>query len=182
MVEQHLPNLILAFFQDVILTRSTTCASIWNVKQTRTSEEDRRYWADYKRDRDKKIIEMGLCRRCRKPNTDRIGKWYCSTCYEKSKATTLAWKKRNHDKVIKESADYYTKRRIWFNSLKTKCSVCEETHPACLEFHHVNPSEKDFTLGKIVSSPKAVILAEIKKCIILCANCHRKLHWPQTAS
>jgi len=60
-----------------------------------------------------------------------------------------------------------------------KCSICGENHPACLEFHHKNGKEKGnlrisrqvgyFSFGRI--------LKEIRECIVLCANCHRKLHY-----
>nr|DAV04229.1 MAG TPA: INTRON TRANSFERASE [Caudoviricetes sp.] len=41
---------------------------------------------------------------------------------------------------------------------------------------HKNPVEKDFTIGKNRSKGKENLLKEIKKCVCLCANCHRKVH------
>ena len=56
------------------------------------------------------------------------------------------------------------------------CAKCGESHIACLDFHH--PGEKDGMLsGAARSWSVKHILAEIKKCVILCSNCHRKLHW-----
>lgn len=49
--------------------------------------------------------------------------------------------------------------------------------PDALEFHHMNPAQKDFTLsgnGHCKSWEK--VKAELDKCILLCANCHRELH------
>ena len=69
----------------------------------------------------------------------------------------------------------------WFKKYKEtlQCSVCGETHPACLDFHHRDPSTKKAPVGNMVhrSSSKTSILREIEKCDVLCANCHRKLHW-----
>lgn len=77
---------------------------------------------------------------------------------------------------------YIQQRREWFNEFKKtlKCIKCEENHISCLEFHHRNPEEKDFEIAAFVSTAsKEKILNEIKKCDVLCSNCHRKTHWEQ---
>lgn len=71
--------------------------------------------------------------------------------------------------------------RTWIDELKSslKCSNCPENHIGCLHFHHTNPSEKDDTIGNAlrIGWGKERILKEIQKCIVLCANCHSKLHY-----
>ena len=59
------------------------------------------------------------------------------------------------------------------------CSRCSESHPAALDFHHLDPTQKDFSLSSIHTRKwsRERIRAEIAKCVILCANCHRKEHW-----
>lgn len=61
---------------------------------------------------------------------------------------------------------------------------CEENHPACLDFHHINGSEKDGTIANMVSEGYSVkfILKEIGKCIVLCRNCHAKKHYRNNSS
>jgi hypothetical protein len=56
--------------------------------------------------------------------------------------------------------------------------VCGERTPICLEFHHLDPAQKKFNVGRIINSTPSVatIQREIDKCIVLCANCHRKFH------
>lgn len=44
-----------------------------------------------------------------------------------------------------------------------------------LEFHHIDPTQKDFTISNDHFRLKEAI-EESKKCIVLCANCHRELH------
>lgn len=58
------------------------------------------------------------------------------------------------------------------------CKYCDECENACLEFHHLNPNEKDFQISRAVSSGKTweEILIEIEKCDIVCSNCHKKIH------
>ena len=58
-----------------------------------------------------------------------------------------------------------------------KCEICN--YNKCydvLEFHHQNPTEKDFTIsGKSWSYEK--LRVEVDKCILVCANCHREIHF-----
>lgn len=56
------------------------------------------------------------------------------------------------------------------------CMYCgENSHPCVLEYHHVN-DDKDITIGQQNSRKLSVLMDEVKKCICLCANCHRKVH------
>ena len=56
------------------------------------------------------------------------------------------------------------------------CKYCDECAPCCLDFHHV--AGKDFTIGAINRRGWAVerLEREIRKCTVVCSNCHRKLH------
>jgi hypothetical protein len=56
------------------------------------------------------------------------------------------------------------------------CSVCGESEPCCIDFHHTNTTQKDFTISSFKKKHWLKVLNEIEKCIVLCANCHRKLH------
>lgn len=81
--------------------------------------------------------------------------------------------------------NYLTNRRVeyrqWIADLKSQsgCVKCNEDDPRCLDFHHVNPADKEFSIAGAVGRStfnRDKILAEISKCEVLCANCHRKLH------
>lgn len=75
------------------------------------------------------------------------------------------------------------KNNVWVEYSKykrtLKCISCPEDHPATLQFHHRNPDDKSFEIAGAVSRGVSwgIILEEIKKCDVLCANCHAKLHW-----
>lgn len=57
-----------------------------------------------------------------------------------------------------------------------KCEHCG--YDRCikaLDFHHLDPDKKDFTISNGNFKLKEAI-EESKKCILICANCHRELH------
>ena len=58
----------------------------------------------------------------------------------------------------------------------SRCAICGYSkYTGALEFHHRDPNEKDFT----ISNDRAKLeesIEESKKCILLCANCHREVH------
>ena len=95
---------------------------------------------------------------------------YDRTYYEKHREAIVA----NRQQRRREVAD-------WFFALKATyaCIRCGENDAACLDFHHRDPEEKSEALGRAVwynGWSRARILEEIDKCVVLCANCHRKLH------
>ena len=60
-----------------------------------------------------------------------------------------------------------------------KCEECSEDHSSVLDFHHNDPSEKEIGISEVYKQGwgQERILKEIEKCIVLCSNCHRKLHY-----
>ena len=52
---------------------------------------------------------------------------------------------------------------------------------AALTWHHVEPKAKSFALDmrSMSNRSEGEIRAELVKCIVLCANCHAELHFPQ---
>jgi transposase len=58
-----------------------------------------------------------------------------------------------------------------------KCLICGYDHcPQVLEFHHLDPSLKEFEIGRSgVTRSLARSRAEARKCVLLCANCHREV-------
>ena len=57
-----------------------------------------------------------------------------------------------------------------------KCERCGySNYLGALDFHHKDPSQKEFTIGNRDFRLEQCI-EEAKKCILLCSNCHRELH------
>lgn len=78
------------------------------------------------------------------------------------------------------SANSQRERKRWAVEYKGgKCGTCGYNKClAALEFHHLDPTKKDFQPAKLFSQNKAlsVIQKELDKCVLLCANCHREVH------
>ena len=62
-------------------------------------------------------------------------------------------------------------------SFGNKCQVCGVSYPQSVyDFHHLNPAEKEFGVGsQSTTRSKADTAREAKKCIMVCANCHRMI-------
>ncbi len=99
---------------------------------------------------------------------------------EKRRAFRRKWYSEN-----KTSEKAHVKRRKleikkWSQEYKSnlKCINCGESHPASIDFHH-KTGEKEHSISKLVAEGYSVerIKKELDKCIVLCANCHRKEHF-----
>lgn len=100
---------------------------------------------------------------------------YCKECCCK---TFRQYYRKNQQRYTKHAHCYKTKEREWISQFKKKCCRCGANHPAILQFHHIDGDDKDFTIGNAIGNkPRQVIIAEIQKCIVLCANCHAIEHY-----
>lgn len=80
-------------------------------------------------------------------------------------------RKQARDKYRKNIKDEVTKRL-------RPCEECGAFDIAFMDWHHKDPSTKVATVNRLKrDSTLEATLAEIEKCICLCSNCHRKLHY-----
>ena len=74
----------------------------------------------------------------------------------------------------------HTKNKELLTKLKesSPCSCCGNYYPAtCMDHHHLDPSVKEKQISSMIKDNSwKRIEEEISKCILLCSNCHRKLH------
>ena len=70
------------------------------------------------------------------------------------------------------------KRQAFLDIAKSAhgCCECGERHPASLCFHH-HKTNKLFNIGSATHYKWATIVEELKKCFVLCHNCHAKHHY-----
>lgn len=60
-----------------------------------------------------------------------------------------------------------------------KCQVCGYAKcDAALDLHHIDQTQKEFGFGRYFANIKGAlsVVAELKKCALLCSNCHREVH------
>lgn len=61
-----------------------------------------------------------------------------------------------------------------------RCGRCGyDRNSAALQFHHRDPSRKDFQISGAHARRWSAIEAELEKCDLLCANCHIEAHHPE---
>ena len=84
----------------------------------------------------------------------------CLKCRADSHRKTFANKKQ-------KAVDY----------LGGECSKCGYNKcNAALEFHHLDPNEKDVEPSRLLRRSWDKVKIEIDKCILVCSNCHREIH------
>ena len=71
-------------------------------------------------------------------------------------------------------------RGVIMNLLRLKhggeCSICKYNRCLiALEFHHIDGDTKEFTISND-RLKVAEAVEEAKKCVLVCANCHREIH------
>ena len=83
------------------------------------------------------------------------------------------WKK---DKVAKTAEMRKINRAYLSEVKKLNPCTCGESTGVCLDFHHVSGT-KEFAVSRGANNVSITKLREeLIKCVVLCANCHRKLH------
>lgn len=106
---------------------------------------------------------------------------YQSSCKVCNRKYCKKHYKKNKQYYFDKRARRQNEMKVWWQEYKAnlKCSRCKENHPVCLQFHHIDPSKKENSVSQLVANlvSKDKILKEIKKCIVLCANCHFKEHY-----
>ena len=121
----------------------------------------------------------------------------CPTC-KQDKELDLFYNNRSRKDGLSRkckqcSAEYeqalLKEAKQWYDEWKSQqgCSRCEEKRPYCLDLHHINDrrnGDDNRLLSRIISSGTSSlksrqkrILDEAKHCEIVCANCHREIHY-----
>lgn len=111
---------------------------------------------------------MKICTKCNQSKPTREfykkekGRYYaeCRSCF----------KLRMYERIDEIS-------KFIFNSKGDSCEICGYNKcKAALEFHHNDPTKKEFNISSAWSYNMDRIKKEIGKCILVCSNCHREIH------
>ena len=101
----------------------------------------------------------------------------CKECYN-------SYNRNYYDKIerkkqIARVGRNVSKLRDRFHQWKStqSCVACGESSVECLDLHHVDPKTKDSDVSYLLAfNSWNRIIEEIKKCVVVCSNCHRKIH------
>jgi hypothetical protein len=100
----------------------------------------------------------------------------CKLCCKHYEQTAY---NRNPKRYIERSVKSKQEKRQWVNEYKsaTSCIKCGESRWWVIDFHHVNPAEKEYTISQMAGIfPDHRTLEEMAKCVTLCRNCHYEFH------
>lgn len=107
-------------------------------------------------------------------------KQYSVKYYKKNKKrinkVIKQWERKNWTKVLLKAQKHRAKfrQKLFEIKAKTPCFDCgKKFHPCCMDYHHVNRASKKFQISSGWSRNFKKVIQEIKKCILVCANCHR---------
>lgn len=101
---------------------------------------------------------------------------HCRVCQQ---ALTKESYRLNRQHYIDKSKVRSTQQQEKYNRWKQTllCCVCAESHSWCIEFHHTDSGTKEGTVSSFARRAGGKkFVEELSKCIVVCANCHRKLH------
>lgn len=129
---------------------------------------------------------MRICSNCRQEKDDTEFNWKNKTKEIRSHQCKICQTSYSKQHYLDNKQDYINrstrdrdkcreKIKQLIKSLKISCADCGLDHPAILDFHHLDPSEKEYQIARLTSKKR--ILHEVAKCVVLCSNCHRIRHW-----
>ena len=120
------------------------------------------------------------------PNRVNRGEQCCSCCgiglnFETgySRKTRNIWatlcKKCSIERDFKKRFNFKIKALDYRGNSCRSCGYNDDI--TALEFHHVDPSQKEILPSKLYSKPWDYAKQELDKCVVLCCNCHREEHF-----
>ena len=147
-----------------------------------------------------KDIKTKVCNKCGKalPMTDEYfykskGRYrsQCKECenkhhkeyYETHKEERTQYNRYYYARKKNQNFRYYCERRKlkrdeFLAKWRKPCQKCGEQRPYLIQFHHIDPTTKEFNVSTSAGNKKTEIVEEeVKKCVCLCSNCHDEFHY-----
>lgn len=102
------------------------------------------------------------------------------------------WSTKNKERVLKKNKEWYEENKnyvkryrqyrrsrrmhwLWKYKVAKGCQVCGFNNFAgALDFDHIDSKNKLYDPGRIIGCNLKKLFLELRKCQILCANCHRE--------
>jgi hypothetical protein len=109
---------------------------------------------------------LAYCKDCR---TGKGLKWYHDKTIAEKRGQFKPSNQKQRQKIIQQLHDFLSDK---------SCVDCHEGDSMVLQFHHLERNSKNIPVFILASRCRnwERVLKEIKKCVILCANCHIRRH------
>jgi hypothetical protein len=133
-------------------------------------------------------METQVCNRCHQTKRIEEFSWRwkalgqrqrtCRACQSEQKKSWYERNKKSHKANVYENKTKNIEAGrtfVWEYLLSHPCAECGQSDPTVLEFDHVR-GRKRAEVTKLVRDGYSlkIIQQEIDKCVVLCANCHKK--------
>lgn len=100
---------------------------------------------------------------------------YCKSCMN-IKYVEARKAKLEHYKLVQKTRVQQNVQKVREWKKERGCLLCSEAEPVCLDLHHLDPSVKEGHPADMVKISFTKFLTEAEKCVVLCKNCHAKIH------
>lgn len=108
---------------------------------------------------------------------------YCTKCGLKKEILEFSCSKYSWCKPCLNNfsrAKWQDRKKKIIEIMGGKCCICGyNKNYASLDLHHINPKIKKYNSNKLKIISWDKVLDELKKCILVCRNCHGEIHHPQ---
>lgn len=134
------------------------------------------------------MTKQRICSRCGLPKSlEKDFAWknkakgrYHSHCKSCQSGISHKHYESNRSEYIDRAKQRYKDQRAenedWLNEYMSElgCAKCTESNPKTLDFVHRPGTEKKDTVRRLLGQTRSILLEEIAKCDLLCANCRRR--------
>jgi hypothetical protein len=107
---------------------------------------------------------MGKCKPCQYE--------YTTSHNQKNKEKYKIYQKNSQKNNYNRGQTFMNKHRAIYG-----CQKCGEKRYWVIDYHHINPKEKEFQIPYYKTAKLDILKKEIRKCILLCRNCHMDFHY-----
>ena len=103
---------------------------------------------------------------------------YCKICAKQGAIASYQRLEKQDKRASLRAAKQRQKFVQRINDIKqdNTCCLCGENEPVCLDFHHLDSTKKEQSVSRMTRNKSPKVFDEIRKCAVICANCHRKVH------
>ena len=141
--------------------------------ELKTSQSNVRYWLkkfNIKTTSRSKVSDYRHCPRC---ETEKLKTEFYNR--RNGKGNSVYCKLCSHTQTLERQRDF-KQRCVDHKGGKCICCGYDKTNNA-LDFHHLNPSEKDFSISSArFTTFDNRVINELNKCALVCRNCHAEIH------